>query len=122
MAGAEEPAAHDEAEEPGTPAGQGSPAPGTLVGHASPAASTSPSTTWPIQFATPPPEISDLVDDHYDDKSLRFWAMENIVGQAAPPRFAARILDDQELHLGSAEEPTTFREAERDHRWRKAMD
>jgi hypothetical protein len=65
--------------------------------------------------------VSDLVDDDYDGESLRFRAMDNIVGHGPPPGLATRNLDDQELHLGSVEEPTSFREVERDHRWRKAM-
>jgi hypothetical protein len=113
-----------ETEEHAAPAGteeSGSPTPGTPVGQASPATSASPSTASTIRFATPPPEVSDFVDDDYDGEPLRFRAVDNIIRHGAPPGLAERILDDQELHLGSAEEPTTFREAERDHRWRKAM-
>jgi hypothetical protein len=47
--------------------------------------------------------------------------MDNMIGHGPPPGLAVRNLDNQELHLGSAEEPTSFREAERDHHWRKVM-
>jgi hypothetical protein len=65
--------------------------------------------------------VSDLVDDNYDEETLRFRAVDNIVSHGTPPGLAERILNDQELHLGSAEEPTTLREAKCDHRWWKVM-
>jgi hypothetical protein len=117
-ADAEEPAAAAGAEEPGTPVGQGSPTPATPVGQASPAASTSPGSTSTVRFTSPPPDVSDIVDNDYDGEPLRFRAVENIVGHGAPPGFAERILDDQVLHLGCAEEPTG---SQHDHRWRSAM-
>jgi hypothetical protein len=118
---AEEPATPNGAEKPGTPVGQGSPAPATPVGQGSPAANASASSTSTNRFTSPPPDVSDIVDDDYDDEPLRFRVVDNIIGHGTPPERAECILDDQVLHLGCAEEPMTFREAERDHRWRKAM-
>lgn len=74
-----------------------------------------------ICFATPPPEVSDLVDNDYDGEPLRFCAVDNLIGNATLPGLAERVLDEQELHLGSVEEPVTFAEAELDQKWRRAM-
>jgi hypothetical protein len=65
--------------------------------------------------------VSDLVDDNYDGEALRFQAVDNIVSHGTPPGLVERILNDQELHLGSAEEPTMLHEAECDHHWRIVM-
>ena len=43
--------------------------------------------------------------------------MDNFVGDAEAPRLASRLLEDQELLLMSAEEPTTFAAAEKDPSW-----
>jgi hypothetical protein len=71
-----------------------------------------PTTASPVRYTSPQPEVLDLVDDDYDGETLQFRAVDYDGG---------RILDDQELHLGSVKEPTTFCEAERDHRWRNTM-
>ncbi|CAA0827649.1 cysteine-rich RLK (RECEPTOR-like protein kinase) 8 [Striga hermonthica] len=47
--------------------------------------------------------------------------MDNLVGNSVVPGLASRLLDDQELLLVSAEEPSTFAQAERDASWRRAM-
>ncbi|KAF8783882.1 hypothetical protein HU200_000329 [Digitaria exilis] len=67
----------------------------------SPARATSP---VGIRFVKPPSVVSPNVDFEYDDKPLRF-----------------RTLNDLELHLGSAEEPPSFAEAEKEECWRRAM-
>lgn len=73
------------------------------------------------QFVTPPPVVSLHLDASYDGEPLRFRSLDDYIGNADAPGLVARVLEEQELHLGSAEEPTTFKEAERDHRWRQAL-
>lgn len=47
--------------------------------------------------------------------------MEDYIGGTDAPSLATRELKEQELHLGSAEESATFKEAEQDPQWRRAM-
>jgi hypothetical protein len=58
--------------------------------------------------------------DHDDDAPLRFRAIDTIIGPATPPGYAARELNE-ELMFTSADEPTSFGEAERTACWRQAM-
>lgn len=59
------------------------------------------------------------IDAHHQSE-VRFYTMENLLSNAAIPG-AARVLDDEELLLMSAEEPLTFIDAEHDQHWRRAM-
>jgi hypothetical protein len=52
------------------------------------------------------------IDAHHQSE-VRFYTMENLLSNTAIPG-AARVLDDEELLLMSAEEPLTFIDAEHD--------
>ncbi|CAA0839612.1 cysteine-rich RLK (RECEPTOR-like protein kinase) 8 [Striga hermonthica] len=80
---------------------------------------TPPATT--VEFASPPSNIDEYVDAFHDGEEVRFRRMDNLVGNSVVPGLASRLLDDQELLLVSAEEPSTFAQAERDVSWRQAM-
>ena len=80
-----------------------------------------PSLAAAIEFTSPPSNISDFVDAFHDGEEVRFRRMDNFVGDAEAPRLASRLLEDPELLLMSAEEPTTFAAAEKDPSWWKAM-
>jgi len=79
---------------PHSPAGQASPATPVAL---------SPGSASPIHFVTPSPSASSNVDAEYSGEPLRFRAVVDLVGNTSPPGQAARVLDDLELHLGSAE-------------------
>jgi len=66
------------------------------------------STISSIRFVTPPPSASPNIDADYSGEPLRFRLVDDIVGIGSPPGQAAHVLDDLELHLGSAEEPPNF--------------
>jgi len=85
--------------------GEVEPAPHSPAGQASPATpvALSPGSASPIHFVTPPPSASSNVDAEYSGEPLRFRAVVDLVGNTSPPGQAARVLDDLELHLGSAE-------------------
>jgi len=93
------------------------------AGQASPATPVAPSpgSASPIRFVTPPPSASTNVDAEYSGEPLRFRAVDDLVGDTSPPGQAARVLDDLELHLGSAEEPPSFAAAEQEACWWAAM-
>jgi hypothetical protein len=67
-----------------------------------------PGTPAGIHFATPPPVISPHVDASYDGEPLRFHTVNDLVSDEGPPGQVAHVLDDLELHLGSAKEPSSF--------------
>lgn len=73
----------------------------------------------PIELVSPPSGEPDL-DDEHDGAPLRFRRVDNILGDAVVPGQAQRELGD-ELHAVSAEEPTSFTEAEQEECWRAAM-
>ena len=79
------------------------------------------STVSLIRFVTPPPSASLNIDADYSDEPLRFCLVDDIIGMGSLPGLAAHVLDDLELHLGSAEEPPNFTAAEQEARWRAAM-
>lgn len=66
-------------------------------------------------------QTSPYIDAEHDKEPLRFRPMDDIVGNTSPPGRAARVLDDLELHLGSAEEPPSFAAAEQERCWRADM-
>ena len=90
--------------------GEVAPAPDSPAGQASPATppAPTPSSAAPIHFVTPPSSTSTNIDAEYSGEPLRFRAVEDLVGDTSPAGQAARVLDDLELHLGSAEEPSSF--------------
>jgi hypothetical protein len=62
----------------------------------------------------PHQDLSDhLVIDH-DDAPLRLRSMGEIDGQAPVPRLTVRVLQQEQLHVVSVEEPSSLEEAERD--------
>jgi len=69
----------------------------------------------------PPLSASTNVDAEYSGEPLRFRAVDDLVGDTSPPGQAARVLNDLELHLGSAEELPSFAAAEQEACWRVAM-
>jgi len=64
-------------------------------------------TTAQIEYATPPPDVTEFVDAFYDDEEVRFRRVDNVLGDAATPGLAARLLGE-ELMMMSTEEPATF--------------
>jgi len=58
--------------------------------------------------------------DHDDEAPLRFRAIDTIIGPSSPPSLAARVLSE-ELMFTTADEPTSFGEAELAACWRQAM-
>ena len=76
-----------------------------------------------MEYASPPSNVSDFVDAFHEGEEVRFRRVDNVVGEAAVPGLADRLLDDgaHTLLLMSAEEPGTFAAAERDGAWRRAM-
>ena len=53
------------------------------------------------------------MDDFHDSEEVRFWRVENLIGESAALGLASRLLDDLELLLVSAKEPSMFAQAER---------
>ena len=84
-----------------------------------PAEQGTPST--PIEFASPPSDITKFVDASHDGEEVWFPRLDDIVGGTGPSGLAGQLLNDPELLLVSAEEPPTFALAEHDANWRWAM-
>ena len=77
-----------------------------------PAEHGTPST--PIEFASPPSDITEFVDAFHKGKEVRFRRLDDIVGDIGPSGLVGRLLNDPELLLISVEEPPTFTLAEHD--------
>ena len=75
----------------------------------------------PIEFTSPPGDITEFVDAFHESEEVRFRRLDDIIGGIGPSGLAGRLLNDAELLLVSAEEPPTFALAERDGNWRRAM-
>ena len=75
----------------------------------------------PIEFASPPSDITEFMDAYHEGEEVWFHRLDDIVGGIGPSGLVGRLLNDQELLLVSAEEPPTFTLAERDGNWRRAM-
>ncbi|RLN39601.1 hypothetical protein C2845_PM01G10330 [Panicum miliaceum] len=91
-----------------------SPAPTLNVTHVSPE---------PIEFATPPSNFHDDLDaDHDDDVPVRFRRLDELLGPGTLPGLAPRVSGDGELLFTTAEEPTSFKEAEKHQCWQRAME
>jgi len=69
---------------PGTPVEKGTPSP-------------------PIEFASPPSDITEFVDAYHECEELRFRRLDDIVVGTGPSGLAARLLNDAELLLVSVE-------------------
>jgi hypothetical protein len=84
---------------------------------------TAPTPTPPLaeEPAAPAAEIDDedLGVDH-DDAPLRLRPIDDVIGDATPPGLTRRVFN-VELNFTSADEPASFREAEREESWRQAM-
>jgi hypothetical protein len=93
---------------------------------ASPASRRAPSTPPPAvqadatELMSPLAEHEPDLDVDHDDASLRFRAIDSMIGPSSPPGLARRVLA-KELHFTTADEPTTFVEAEQEASWRQAM-
>ena len=75
----------------------------------------------PIEFASPPSDITKFMDAYHEGEDVWFHRLDDIVGDTGPSDLAGRLLNNAELLLVSAEEPPTFMLAERDGNWRRAM-
>ena len=71
----------------------------------------------PIEFVSPPSDITKFVDAFHEGEGVRFHRLDDIVGGTGPSGLAGWLLNDVELLLVSAEEPPTFALAERDENW-----
>lgn len=102
--------------------------PATMAATTSPTSSTPAAYTMLVEFATPPRSYDDMVDvDHDDDVPTRFRAVDNLLGPGTPPGLATLVFDNPvfeagELMFTSAEEPMSFKEAEKHDSWRRAME
>ncbi|WVZ95284.1 LOW QUALITY PROTEIN: hypothetical protein U9M48_041069 [Paspalum notatum var. saurae] len=77
----------------------------------------------PVWQLTPPPDAAEYLDADYDREPMHYRLVNDVVGPATPPGLAARELDKaEELLFGSAEEPPSYAEAEKDAHWRQAME
>ena len=84
-----------------------------------PAEKGTPST--PIEFASPSSDITEFVDAFHNGEEVRFRRLDDIVGDIGPSSLAGRLLNDQELLVVSAEEPSMFALGEHDANWRRVM-
>ena len=66
----------------------------------------------PIEFTSPPNDITEFVDAFHEGEEVRFRRLDDIIGGTRPLGLAGRLLNDQELLLVSVEEPPTFALAE----------
>ena len=80
-----------------------------------PAEQGTPST--PIEFASPPSDITKFVDAYHEGEEVRFRRLDDIVDGTGPSGLAGRLLNDAELLLISAEEPPMFALAKQDGNW-----
>ncbi|WVZ50183.1 hypothetical protein U9M48_001461 [Paspalum notatum var. saurae] len=91
--------------------GAGEATPPLPEGQSSPATSV----VAPVRQLTPPPNAAEYLDADYDGEPVHYRLVNDVVGPATPPGLAARELDEaEELLFGSAEEPPSYAEAEKD--------
>ena len=74
-----------------------------------------------IRLVSPPPNLSLHIDAAHEGEPLQFRAIWDLVGDESPLGHSEQVLDDQELHLGTTEEPAKFRATEKEDCWRAAM-
>ena len=91
--------------EPGVPSTSGT-VPSTLAEQGTP--------STPIEFTSPPSDITEFMDAFHDDEEVWFHSQDDIISSIGPSGLAGQLLNDVELLLVSAEEPPTFVLAERD--------
>jgi hypothetical protein len=72
------------------------------------------------ELVSPPVEHEPDLDVDHDDAPLRFCAIDSMIGPSSPPSLERRVLA-KELHFTTADEPTTFTEAEQEASWRQSM-
>lgn len=120
----------------GEPAGGGSPvvvnSPPTVTTPSTPGTPTTPPTAtpsatqaWPepIEFATPPSDLDNVVDaDHDYDVPACFRMIDDVLDPGSPPGLAPRVLDGGELLLTSIEELGSFKVAKKEECWRWSME
>ena len=75
----------------------------------------------PIEFVSPPSDITEFVDPFHDREEVRFRRLDYIIGGTGSSGLIGWLLNDPELLLVSADEPPTFALAECDANWRLAM-
>ena len=101
------------------------PSPTTTVGtppHAVSGQEQRTPTAAQVEYATPPQDVTKFVDAFHDGEEVRFRRVDNVLGDAATPGLAARLLgEEEELMMLSTEESATFAAAEREPEWRRAM-
>ncbi|KAF0901317.1 hypothetical protein E2562_039372 [Oryza meyeriana var. granulata] len=89
--------------QPTTPQGSG----------VTPAAKPAPAQEDPIELVSPLTNFdNDDLDDDHDDVPLRFRTVDNLLSPALPPGLVERQVDAGELFFITAEEPSSFKEAE----------
>ena len=64
--------------------------------------------SMPIEFASPPSDITEFVDAFHEGEEVRFHRLDDIIGSIGPSGLAGWLLNDQELLLINVEEPPTF--------------
>jgi len=62
----------------------------------------------PIEFASPPSDITEFMDTYHEGEQVRFHRLDNIIGSIGPSGLVGWLLNDLELLLISTEEPPTF--------------
>ncbi|KAF0897308.1 hypothetical protein E2562_035616 [Oryza meyeriana var. granulata] len=75
-----------------------------------------------VEFVSPPANVSNAVDDNSHRCHCRYRTISNVLATTEP--VAAQVGEDGEpdkLLLLSNEEPSSFKEAEHQECWRKAM-
>ena len=77
--------------------------------------------SMPIEFASPPSDITEFMDAFHDGEEVWFRRLDDIIGGTGPSGLAGRLLNDQELLLVNTEEPPLFTLVERDGNWRRVM-
>ena len=75
----------------------------------------------PIEFASPPSDITEFVEAYHEGEEVRFRRLDDIVGGTGLSGPAGRLLNDKELLFVSAKEPPMFALAECNENWRWAM-
>ena len=71
----------------------------------------------PIEFVSPPSDITEFVGAFHDDEEVRFRRLDDIVSGTGSSGLTGRLLNDPELLLVSVDEPPMFVLAERDANW-----
>jgi hypothetical protein len=74
-----------------------------------------------VEFATPLSHDEECIDTYHDGEPLRYYTMENLLGDQPMPGLVPRNLEAQ-LHLACDDsEPWSFTKVKRHAAWRAAM-